>query len=423
MSYLLKVRIGRVVCRDTESLSEYDHFALSGATIVDGNITTFAMEDVAMNERIAAVYEKPVIFDGFSEGREIGLVLFGVDIDNNDEWVEHREDIEKGSEGVAEVVEYVPVIGEYAAKVLKHWPKVVDVFVKLDEDDVLVNHSTAVMLPEVSPFVGKPSVHRLTVRSVREDPTGYSDWDYSIPITFEYQNLDIPSFGEGAVESIRPHAGSELSEWLGSWISGSVDVHIGMSATALNAVDVTVKETVDGADSTVETTGVGISRVYIESLFVPIDEGLEFTRVVIERPNDNGSRVVEPFDPATLSTSARFIGGGFASSGRWDRESDAVVVAGRQGGPVGRPDGEPSLSVEGVANPGWLGRVIVAPPDREQSGADMLQLNHDAVLEIYEVRLNGAPSPMRWLHYVRPASAYVVAQGTVVEEWLRPRVV
>lgn len=425
MTHLLKVRIGRIVCRNTESLSEYDNFALSGAVIVDGTVTPFDRDPVAVNERIAATYENPTIFDGFSESLEVGLVLRGYDIDNNDKWVANRERIGEASEKIAEVVEYVPIIGEYAAMILEKWPDVVDVFVDLDENDLLLSHAQAVTLPAVSALKEGMSHHAVTIRFMRRDPFGYSDWDYSLPIHFDYRNLDVPSLGHVAAESTRPRAGSAASEWLGTWQSGSVSAHV--AAADGGGLDVSVSETIDGVTSQVQTKGVEISRVYLEQIVTPVDEGAPFTRVVVERPAGSRARVVEPFDPATLSTGPSFRGASLGSRGSGGIGDQSTTVAGVARGSsssaVGSIDSGPVASgVEGVADRGGLD--VTGPlTHREQSGADLLQLNGDAVLEIYEILLDKKPSDGRQLRYVRPVSNTARSTSASFDEMLKTRLV
>jgi hypothetical protein len=426
MSYLLTIRIGRVVCRDPESLSEYDNFGLSGSVIVDGAVTPFAMETVAVNERIAATYANPVIFDGFADSRDIGLVLRGYDVDNNDWWMRHREEIAETSSDAAEVVEYVPVIGEYAAKILEKWPKVVDFFVDLDEDDVLLNHAQGVTLPEASPFLTGKSHYAITIRFMRSDPTGYSDWDYSLPIHFEYQNVATPSLGHTAAETVRPLAGSQPSDWLGPWVAGKVSCHIAESAEVPNGFDVSVTEHADGRDSVVESKGVGISRVYLEQIVNPVHEGIEFTRIAIESATGDRTSVVEhvPIDAATIALMASHAGIGLPPAPSSGIGHLQTVVSGAADTPVEEAIGglHPGLSqqVEGVANPTL--DITGPPPQRTQSGADLLRLNNDAVLEIYQVLLDGQPSGGRHLRYVRPVSPSA-GRAPTFDEMLRPRVV
>lgn len=406
VAYAVKVRLGRVVCRDRESLSEYDQFALMGAVIVDGTTTTFERAPIAVNERIAGSYSDSLVFSGSSSSRQIGLVLRGYDVDNNTKWKKNRAKVQEAMNTLADYVGYVPVVGEGAAAILKHWPKVVDAAVDLDKDDVLLSISTTVTLPEVSATLFKDSHHEIEVRFKRDDPTGYSDWDYSLSLLFTYSNLDVPSFGRSPKESIRPFKRSRAKDWIGAWESPNVSCEIANSPHGRELLDVTVKVRSLGRTSETESTAVPISKVFLERLAVELSKekvpttagaGEAFTRTVVERASGNRSAVVS----AVLS----------------EPSIDMWSVAGRGASGAGRS----RRSKSGVDISQRL-EQIVAVPEREQSGADLLELGGDAVLEIYEVLHDGKRKAGHQLRYVHPVSSLTALAFGAVDEMLRRRV-
>lgn len=427
MAYAVTVRIGRVVCHDRESLSEYDAFALTGAVVVDGHVHGFALEPVAVNERIAATYVDP-IYRGRSQSRQIGLVLRGYDIDDNDRWKKHRAAIQETSDRLADAAEYVPVVGEYAALLLKHWPKVVDLVVSLDKDDLLLSVATAVDLPEVSPTLFRDSHHSITVRGRRSDRTGYSDWDYTVPVHFSYANLDVPSFGQVAATTHRPRKNSRAAEWVGVWESAHVTCHVTPSARGADLLDVRVVEQRAGRSVETSATGVAISRPVLDQLVVEAGAvDLQTTRAGAAEEGGLASGTVLG-RAARQNPVADALRGGLDTDrltgsgpvlGR-DLTQRAVVGPWREQVPTHDRLVErvPATEREGMSRHDKLVERVPVP---ERSGGDFVELPDDAVLEIYRILHDGRGTPGRQLRYRRPLSPALLRATDSVDELLSHR--
>jgi hypothetical protein len=101
-SYQLSVRLDKVACRHTESVSSSDKFALKGQVITDLGNSHFIMPMMRINDGEDREFpdDLAVVFSGFSGTSTIGVILEAWDIDENDSWVENREEIAKISEAV-----------------------------------------------------------------------------------------------------------------------------------------------------------------------------------------------------------------------------------------------------------------------------------------------------------------------------------
>ena len=78
MAYDFTVSLGRLVCRDTESISApHDIFGLSGAVVADGEAHGFVMEKVPINERQPFSYGE-TIFSVFVHVMFIGTGFYWV---------------------------------------------------------------------------------------------------------------------------------------------------------------------------------------------------------------------------------------------------------------------------------------------------------------------------------------------------------
>jgi hypothetical protein len=377
-NYSLVIRLDHIICRDTESLNGRDNFALMGGLVIDGAWVPFVRDPISVTTtmgRTSWPFNDELLFRGSMNSREIGLVLRGYDIDNNSAWKREREKIKKTMETLATGVQFVPFIGDFSAKILKGWPIVVDGLVALDKNDLLLNHSQAVILPDV-PFTDpKYTHHGVEVRFRRKDPTGYSDWDYSLHLSFSYRNEDVPSFGGHRAEHTRhAHKNSNTKEWLGTWVSDRVRCEIGQSTRGAYLLDVRLTE--GGREASVQIEDLAVS---------------------ITRPDD-----------------IRFIRKG------------PNLVGGAAGGSV-KPAAKGKTSIEGmpikaVGHFGGMSRKVdlaVKVPQRESTGADRLMLSNDAVLEIYALRDRGQPTPLRVLRYVRPYSKLSFVTALQVDEYLQ----
>ncbi|HSJ24096.1 MAG TPA: hypothetical protein VK929_05455 [Longimicrobiales bacterium] len=378
MRYSLEIRLDHVICRDPESLNGRDNFALLGGVIVDGAWVPFVRDPISITPTMGREeWPEPTIFKGHMTDREIGLVLRAYDIDNNSAWKRDREKIKETMAALAMGVGFVPIIGDVAAKILKAWPIVVDGIVALDGNDLLLNHSQAVKLPDVAFTNPTATRHDVEVRFRSTDPTGYSDWDYSLYLALIYRNEYTPSFGGRRAEHTR-HArrDSKAQEWVGAWVSDRIRCEIARSARGGDLLDVRVTES------------GGSARKQVEQLAVPI------TRPVDSRILEQGPR----------------LSGGVAGRG---------VNPVLQGGPGIR--GKP---MKAVGRPGAVGRVadpnlVVKVPQREHTGADRLMLPNDAALEIYALRDRGQPTPLRILRYVRPYTKPSAVAALQIDEYLQ----
>lgn len=67
--------------------------------------------------------------------------------------------------------------------------------------------------------------------------------------------------------------------------------------------------------------------------------------------------------------------------------------------------------------------IDAAPPRREQSGSDLVELTGDAVLEIYHVLHDGEVVGDMQLRYVRPVGTILWRHSGVVDEMLQFKVI
>ena len=185
MPYYVKVRPRQLICRDTESIvAPHDIFALAGAVVVDGESHGFALPSVPINERQPHTYIE-TLYEGFSETPQIDVALVGWDIDDNEKWVDNRQEIEEVTKKISEYGKKVPLIGDYVAWLSDNVPKIVDKFVEWDKDDQLLAWSNTI---DVSAEAAVPFVqgyHWTEVKFSHSDGVGYSDWDYSLHLLIE----------------------------------------------------------------------------------------------------------------------------------------------------------------------------------------------------------------------------------------------
>lgn len=408
MSYQLTISLGDVVCYDRESLSEYDHFALTGAVVVDGQVTAFACTPVAVNERIKSSLSPRVVFDGFTDSRDVGIVLRGYDIDNNDGWAKHGDQIKEVSSHLADAVSYVPVVGEIAAAVLEHWPKVVDAFVDFDKDDLLLSHATTVTLPEESALDPRRAFHSISVRASRDDITGYSNWDYSVGINFSYSNSDVPSLGHHLELTNKPVRLSAPEDWIGIWDGEKISCVLTASTHGAGLLDVIVEDRRESPHPERVSTGVAISKSW------HVDQEVE----EVQSPIGRGS-----VGPVDLTHERTDPGPSYGSIGdvRGSQTVEQNIV--RRG-----------LFRDAVVQSPNIIRLDVTPlkkqvvtdgvnTHRDHDGeTDWLNLGGDAVLEIYQVLVDGVGGPGRELRYLSHGSSNASLSRHMVDEMLSRRV-
>ncbi len=264
MAYIVSVQLGRLICRNKESSSApHDIFALAGAVVVDGKRHPFAMPSVPINERQPWTYFE-TIYDGFSETPQIGLELLGLDIDDNEKWVNNREDAGKLAEKMSDLSEYIPVVGDIASWVIKAIPEVVDQFVEWDKNDELLKLTKNVDMAAEAAVPYHEGSQTVEVKFSGSDPVGYSDWDYSLFVTVTCRFSPAVPFGNHKVEkSLTPFINSRRTDWIGDWEGGSVRCAVRAAKHSESLLDVFVTETGPG-ETDYETLGVGISKVFLE---------------------------------------------------------------------------------------------------------------------------------------------------------------
>jgi hypothetical protein len=258
--YWFRVYVDRVICRDTESLHSSDKFALAGVVMTDLNAQGFVMPMIRINDGETRRYDEDLntIFDAASSEPKVGIALLGWDLDQNDSWVENKEDIidvsQKISEGVKMIPEYGAIAGSVLDAAIVVVPPIIDQFADWDKNDKLldyrqiVNGNTGNAYQEVS--------KSLSVVFSRDDSIGYSDWDYTLDLTIYCTWM--PSFGTGGIQlgeqaGEQPYQNSVREVWLGVWDGADIVVEIQPSSAA-RLMDVTVTETDQNRGGYVFTT-------------------------------------------------------------------------------------------------------------------------------------------------------------------------
>jgi hypothetical protein len=355
----LSVTPYKIVCRDKETVEGKDHFAMAGAVIVDGQVTPFIMPDRSMtNGQIESFGWPSVAYSGFSTTMRIGLAVLAWDIDDNDRWARAREDAKAVSEIAAKLAEHVPVVGDIAAAVLEHWPYVVDIFVGLDQDDQLIKWSGYIDLHVPPPNTTSSRVYE--IRSRREDPTGHSSWDYSVFIDVSVCNPQPFTSDSSPVRTLEPKSKTAPKTWIGQWEADSLTVTISRVPDSLALLNVTTRWK-SGQESTTQTSYISVPEL---NEFVPQPE----------------------IAPQPLTRQQALL----ISMG----QNQAVVIDRKRSGwvaipPVGRP---------------------------RTSGGDVLYLEDGAVLEMFEVLVNGDPSNIQEIRYFRPPQSGSLAFAFPVDE-------
>ncbi len=83
----------------------------------------------------------------------------------------------------------------------------------------------------------------------------------------------------------------------------------------------------------------------------------------------------------------------------------------------------PILVFGNAAEKGTVVGVDAAPPRREQSGSDLVEVSGNGVLEIYHVLHDGEAVGDLQLRYVRPVGTLLWRHGGAIDEMLQPRVI
>ncbi|MGC2240353.1 MAG: hypothetical protein WA726_05905 [Acidimicrobiia bacterium] len=385
----LKVTTGKVICHDRESDSPYDAFALTGIVIVDNQPHTFALDTAAANEKIAIVLPTDgPLFEGGSQSTSIGLVLRAYDIDDNDKWRDNREEIIRRNNQVADIIAEIPVGGDTIASVVRAWPKVVDAFVDLDKDDLLLDVGTTIELPPPSDLITAPPMSYTFRARGRGNIPLISSWDYEVSIRFEYVSADPVLFPEGTPKVTYEPTRQELrSQWIGDWEASVKTVEPTAPPVRVNVrpsthgtgLDVTVTER-HGREKVSQFVDVAVPHGAIAPEFKPgqVQQAVNIGEAEVPLLPDLA------LPPEALQRHARLGRGGVHEA---QAEGPAAVLA--------AAEKEKSLADKVIHE---MGDIQAANP----FGTDVLLLGDEAVLEMYRVVVDGRATGDNALRYRRP---------------------
>jgi hypothetical protein len=276
MAYRLKIWIQNVVCRETESEGRTgDLFTMAGVTAVDGNQPqAFELPWRWLHRNQSEDYGE-LIFDGFADTAQFGIAFKAWDLDHNRKWRDNREDVIAITKKIKEYGSNVPIAGvliNWAATGAQLVEDAIDFFVDQDKDDELANYQHVFAL---NPDVGWQNWYQeqFEVKFKGSDPFGYSDWDYSVFLTVSYSSI-APSLGQPETGNWQPMQNTKPATWIvkRGWegydkaqdltVLVSISQNLGLVPGLL---DVAVKEIRAGQESSVDTVGVAISRVFLEA--------------------------------------------------------------------------------------------------------------------------------------------------------------
>lgn len=271
MAYQVDVTLQKVVCRNPESLTTGDRFVLSGAIVTDQSAKAFVTPIRVLRSNESFTYNEPV-FSGFAETPTVGIAFTAWDKDLNTAWVTNEPEIREKEAEIEEAIGSAGILGSVAFSVLQSVATFVtgaiDVLVNHDLDDLLVDYSQWLQLEDVGPFAKHQRVHEVLFK--RSDPTGYSDWDYSLFFVISHYQLSptFPTVQPGWAEFRESSRPSRVSDWLGIWKSSpkeprvQVDITPGATSELMN---VHIVEQLPFTEFTLQREGVPISRVFIDT--------------------------------------------------------------------------------------------------------------------------------------------------------------
>lgn len=219
MGYWVEVRIDKVVCRDPESVTTPDLFAMIGGvlTVEEEPRKGFVLPMRRLRKGQSAIFLETV-FEGFTNEPRIGIVLRAWDKDKNRAWYETKEDIDKISEKLSKTYMALEIAGDILEFAAQYLIAVIDLTVRSDEDDELLNYREWIQLNGAGIGSANKRTQELEVRFSRHDPTGYSDWDYSVILTLAYYQTE-PGFASTKPPTWMPFTRSRRDDWIGSWSS------------------------------------------------------------------------------------------------------------------------------------------------------------------------------------------------------------
>lgn len=359
MACYLKISVLRVDCRDPETLSSSgDLFSMSGAVVVDNAAQGFILPWRWLKSGGYATFGDTV-FEGIADGPRFGLAFVAYDLDHNRKWEDNKDAITTSGQVLGQALGMLPFGGPMGVVLSKAPAAIVGAinwFVGNDDDDELTNYQEIIELPAPASSL---KYHMFDVRFKGDDPTGYSDWDYTVSFSVQYY-LIAPGFPGSPVSSeLQPAQRTASKQWMSStdmsWRGGQGDVdvtaRIGRSAGLFGRgrLDVTVTEYVKGAETQTLSQEVPISRVFLESGQRRLEADEPLWKVVLENSSPGGNQTRRSLH-------------------------DAAKIP----GPT-------------------IGELL-----RQQIGSDILVLQNRAVLEMYYRVAQDAGSISTELRYLRP---------------------
>jgi len=186
-AYQIQVHLNKLTCRDTESLHSSDKFALAGAITTGTDTAGFVLPTFRINDSHpdnVRQFENLLVFDGGSETPDVGIVFQAWDMDENDGWVENRDEIVAVSLAIAAGVKLVPGGVEAGAGMelaVAAIVPVIDQFVQWDKDDELLRYGKWWSATAAGPF--QRSARDVSIQFGGDDGVGYSTWDYTLDLT------------------------------------------------------------------------------------------------------------------------------------------------------------------------------------------------------------------------------------------------
>ena len=386
MAYQVDVTLQKVVCRDPESVTTGDRFVLSGAIFTDERAKAFVTPIRVLRTNESFTYNEPV-FSGIAETPTVGIAFTAWDKDLNTAWVTNEPEIREKLAEIEKAIEDADIPGlEEAYSTLTYVAdkvmQAIDVLVDHDVDDLLVDCKQWLQLEDVGPLVKHQRVHEILFK--RSDPSGYSDWDYSLFFIISHYQITppFPTTHPGWAEFRESSKPSRVSDWLGSWRSSltekkprvRVDITAGVTAELMNVH--TVEQLPLGGELSLHREGVPISRVFIDTGHRElVTVGTPFSGESVSQPLNLGFAQV-----ATEVSVVNMWGA--------DHVSKTAIPVGIGGSQLGA-DYVPTPVINVLA--------------RQQVGTDLIWLG-DIVIEAYRLVFTpGAPEGVI-LQYMRPVT-------------------
>jgi hypothetical protein len=270
ISYYVEVRVDKVVCRNPEPITTADRFAMICGTITDrgpdGKVEgEFFVSPLRLLRRNESATYFQTIYKGFSSEPKIGLMLRAWDKDLNSAWVNNQSEIDEVKNKVAEALESIPVVGDVEAFFVNFAYTGINVFVSTDFDDELVNYFQWIFFDQNRLAYDSLQLFPVEVKFSREDPTGFSNWDYSALFTIAVTELP-PGFGTSPKPTAWcPSRSSRASQLHGRYTGSGIECKIDPNPLNANLMDVTILETGSAPPVSTVTNNVPVSRIFAAS--------------------------------------------------------------------------------------------------------------------------------------------------------------